>query len=342
MLPLIDTEARLEDVLSEPTPEVCDAVSRLDGDLMLLGVGGKMGPTLAKLAKRAADRAGVAKRIIGVARFSSAGLARELTDAGIETVACDLLADGAFGRLPDAPNVIYLVGMKFGTTGQEPLTWAMNALLPASAADRFRNSRIVALSTGNVYPLTPPSSGGPTEDHPTDPIGEYAQSCLGRERMFQYFSEKHGTPATLIRLNYAIDLRYGVLLDVATKVYKRVPIDLSMGYANVIWQRDANAIVLRAFSACASPPTVLNVTGPGTVAIRDLAHKFGQALGIEPVLVGTEKDTALLSNASKCTKLFGPPPVTLEQMIEWITHWVKIGGRTLNKPTHFEQRDGKF
>ena len=339
---LIETEVQLEDVLSEPTPEVCDAMSRMQGDLLLLGVGGKMGPSLARLAKRAADQAGVVRRIIGVARFSSAGLARQLNQAGVETITCDLLEDGAWRKLPDVPNVVYLVGMKFGTTGQEPLTWAMNAYVPALAADRFRNSRIVALSTGNVYPFTPVSSGGPTEDHLTDPVGEYAQSCLGRERMFQHFSGKYGTPVVLIRLNYAIDLRYGVLLDVATKVYRRIPIDLSMGHANVIWQRDANAIVLRAFCLCASPPAVLNVTGPETISIRDVAVRFGRAFGIEPILVGCEKDTALLSNASKCTKLFGPPPVTVEQMIEWTAHWVKIGGRTLNRPTHFEQRDGKF
>jgi nucleoside-diphosphate-sugar epimerase len=362
MAPPIETEPQLEAALSEPTPEVCDALARLDGDLMLLGVGGKMGPTMAKMARRAIDLAGLNKRVIGVARFSAPGLEEDLNRVGVETIACDLLADHALELLPCVPNIVYLVGMKFGTTGAEALTWAMNVYLPALVARRFRSSRIVALSTGNVYPLTPVGSGGPTEEHPTGPVGEYAQSCLGRERMFQYFSGQYGTKVTLIRLNYAIDLRYGVLLDVAQRVYARMPVDLTMGYANVIWQRDANVIILRSLELCDSPPAILNLTGPETLSIRAVAKRFGETFGIEPQFAGAASETALLSNASKCWRLFGPSvphavssvphPTGVghpeewrtrpDQMIEWIAHWVKTGGRTLGKPTHFEQRDGKF
>jgi len=339
---LLETESQLEDALSEPTPEVCDVLAKLDGDLMLLGVGGKMGPTMAKMARRAIDQVGLKKRVIGVARFSAPGLEEDLNRAGVETIACDLLDDHALELLPCVPNIVYLVGMKFGTTGAEALTWAMNVYLPALVARRFRSSRIVALSTGNVYPLTPVASGGPTEEHPTGPVGEYAQSCLGRERMFQYFSSRFGTKATLVRLNYAIDLRYGVLLDVAQKVYAGRPVDLSMGYANVIWQGDANAAVLRSFALCDSPPAILNVTGPETVSIRAVAARFAAIFGTEVRWEGAEGETALLSNASKYRRLFGPPSVSVDQMIEWIAHWLKIGGRTLGKPTHFEQREGRF
>jgi len=338
---MIESVFQLEEALSAPTAEVCESLARLEGDLLLLGVGGKMGPSLARLARRAIDRAGVRKRVIGVSRFSAEGLRRDLEAEGVETLAYDLLEEGAVEALPDAANVIYLVGMKFGSTGNEPLTWAMNVDLPARVARRFRSSRIVALSTGNVYPLTPVDGSGPSEDHPVGPIGEYAQSCLGRERMFQYYSPRYGTPCVLIRLNYAIDLRYGVLLDVARKVYDRRPVDLSMGYVNVIWQGDANAAILRSLERCASPPEIVNLTGP-KVSIRDLAGRFGRAFDVAPVFTGTEADTALLSDASKAVRWFGPPRVSLEKMIEWVAHWVKIGGPTLGKPTHFENRDGRF
>jgi nucleoside-diphosphate-sugar epimerase len=235
-----------------------------------------------------------------------------------------------------------MTGRKFGSVGREPLTWAMNVVAPALAAERFRASRIVAFSTGNVYPLAPVASGGPTESDSPAPVGEYAQSCLGRERMFQYFSETRGTPAVILRLNYAIDLRYGVLHDVAQKVWRREPIDLSMSCVNVIWQRDANSVALRAFAHCQSPPFILNLTGPETVSIRSLALEFGKILGVEPRFAGAEAETALLSNASLCARLFGAPETSPEQMIRWVAHWVQIGGRSLDKPTHFESRDGKF
>ena len=343
MLPrIIETQEQLEEILSRPTPEVCDAIAGLDGDLLLLGVGGKMGPTIARLARRAIDEAGIDKRVIGVSRFSDADLRSRLDGIGVETIACDLLEPGTLDALPDVGNVVYLAGMKFGTTGAESMTWSMNVHLPGLVAQRYCDARIVALSTGNVYPFTPVSSGGPTEAHVVAPVGEYAQSCLGRERLFQYGSERCGTSVVLIRLNYAIDLRYGVLLDVAQRVYVGTPIDLRMGYVNLIWQHDANVAILRAFALCAQPPAILNLTGPDTVSVRDLAHHFGRCFGVEPAFEGKEAETALLSNAAKYVDLFGPPAVSLEQMIEWVAHWVRIGGPTLGKPTHFDARDGKF
>jgi nucleoside-diphosphate-sugar epimerase len=235
-----------------------------------------------------------------------------------------------------------MAARKFGSTGAEGLTWAMNTFLPGLVADRFRQSRIVAFSTGNVYPLVPVARGGADESiHPV-PVGEYGQSALGRERMFEHFSAVHGTPVTLLRLNYAIDLRYGVLLDIGQKVFERRPLDLAMGHANVIWQGDANSVCLRSFSICQSPPVVLNLTGPETVSVRWAAHRFGARFGIDPILDGVESPTALLSNAARCHQLFGYPTVAVEQMIEWIAGWIGMGGATLNKPTHFEVRDGKF
>jgi nucleoside-diphosphate-sugar epimerase len=339
---IIANEQQLEDVLSRPSEADVKAMAALDGDLLILGVAGKMGPSLANLARRACDAAGVQKRIIGVARFSNPAAERQLNEWGIETVAADLLEPGALAKLPDAPNVIFMAARKFGSTGNESLTWAMNTFLPGMVAERYRNSRIVAFSTGNVYPLTPVLHGGPTETHPTGPVGEYAQSCLGRERMFEHYSQQYGTPVALLRLNYAIDMRYGVLLDIGTKVYNRCPVNLRMGHANVIWQGDANSVTLRSFPYCQSPPFILNLTGPETMAVRWAARRFGERFKVEPMLEGAESETALLSNASLCQKLFGYPSVSLEQMIEWIAAWIEAGGSTHNKPTHFETRDGKF
>jgi nucleoside-diphosphate-sugar epimerase len=329
---------RLEDVLSTPSHADVDALAALAGDLLILGVAGKMGPSLAHRARRAAPH----KRIVGVARFSNPAARAQLEAWGIETIAADLLQPEALDRLPDAPNVIYMAARKFGSTGNEGLTWAMNTYLPGLVADRFRQARIVAFSTGNVYPLMPVLQGGSDESCPPVPVGEYGQSALGRERMFEHFSATHGTPVTLLRLNYAIDLRYGVLLDIGQKVFERRPVNLKMGHANVIWQGDANSICLRSFALAKSPPEVLNVTGPEMVSVRWAAHRFAARFGIEPILEGTESDTALLSNAARCHKLFGYPAVTVEQMIEWTADWIGMGGATLNKPTHFEVRDGKF
>ncbi len=338
----IEDSEQLEEVMSRPTLEVVDAMGEIGGDLLILGVGGKMGPTLAKLAKRAIDESGSGKRVIGVSRFSSPGLQADLNQAGIETISCDLLNETELQGLPDVPNVVFMAGRKFGATGNESLTWAMNTYLPGRVAEKYRNSRIVVFSTGNVYPLTPVSHGGATETHPVEPIGEYAQSCLGRERVFEHASNQFGTPLTILRLNYAIDLRYGILLDIAEKVYGEKPVDLTMGAANVIWQGDANAVVLRSLMHCQSPPTLLNLTGPEIVSIRWLATRFGESFGKAPTFEGIEANTALLSNAARCHQLFGYPGISLEQMVQWVAHWVKIGGTSLGKPTKFEVRDGKF
>jgi nucleoside-diphosphate-sugar epimerase len=339
---MIANERELEDLLSEPSSADARAMAEMDGDLLILGVAGKMGPSLAKRARRACERARLPKRIIGVARFSEPAAQQELHAAGIETVAADLLAPGAMATLPDAPNVLYMAARKFGSTGAEHLTWAMNTLLPALVADRYATSRIVAFSTGNVYPLVPVRQGGATEGMPAGPVGEYAQSALGRERIFEFFSERNHTPVMLLRLNYAIDLRYGVLLDIGQKVFERQPVDLTMGHVNVIWQGDANSIALRSFGLCQSPPAVLNVTGPEMAPVRWIARRFGERFGVEPIFEGTEADTALLSNAARCHRLFGYPSVTVEQLIEWVADWIGMGGATLAKPTHFETRDGRF
>lgn len=339
---IIATEQQLEDLLSEPNEADARAMAALEGDLLILGVAGKMGPSLARRARRACELAGVKKRIIGVARFSTAGTREFLDRSGIETIAADLLDPDALAALPGMDNVIFMTGRKFGSTGSEHLTWAMNVFQPGAAAERFRGSRIVAFSSGNVYPMTPVLQGGSTESTPPGPVGEYAQSALGRERILEYFSARHGTPMTILRLNYAIDLRYGVLLDVGLKVFERRAVDLTMGHANVIWQGDANSVCLRSFALCQSPPTILNLTGPQTISVRWLARRFGDRFGIEPVFEGSESETALLNNAARCHRLFGYPAVTLEQMIEWVADWIGLGGATLNKPTHFEARDGRF
>ena len=339
---IVSTEEQLEDRLSEPSSNDARAMVALDGDILILGVAGKMGPSLARRARRACEVAGVKKRIIGVARFSTPGTRDLLESNGVETIQADLLDPQALAALPDAGNVIFMTGRKFGSTGSEHLTWAMNVFQPGTAADRFRQSRIVAFSSGNVYPLMPVLQGGATELTPPAPVGEYAISALGRERMLEYFSSRHGTPVTILRLNYAIDLRYGVLLDVGQKVFERRSVNLSMGHANVIWQGDANSICLQSFALCQSPPAILNMTGPETISIRWLAHRFGARFGVDPILEGTESDTALLNNAARCHRLFGYPSVTVEQMIEMVADWIGLGGATLNKPTHFETRDGKF
>jgi len=340
--PVIETVEQLEDLLSEPTPEVVAALAELDGDLLILGVGGKIGPSLAKMARRALNEAGASdQRVIGVDLFPTPETQQELEAAGIETIKSELLDPDALAALPDVPNIIFMAGRKFGSSGAEWLTWALNSYLPGLAAHRFPEARIVAYSTGNIYPLMPIGIGS-VETDPPDPIGEYAQSCLGRERIFQHFSEANGTPVLLFRLNYACELRYGTLLDIAQKVHARQPIDLAMGYLNTLWQGDVNAVTLRCLDLCASPPDILNVTGSETVSVRWAAEQFGEMLGTEPVLEGEEAATALLSNTARCNQLLGYPRVSVRQLMAWIAHWVKIDGPTLGKPTHFEEREGKF
>lgn len=335
--------AELEERLSRPSAAVVSAMKAIGGDLLILGAGGKMGPSLAKLARRAADMAGTPRRIVAVSRFSNSDLPAELSAQGIEIISCDLLEPGALGRLPEIPNVIFMAARKFGTSGDEHLTWAMNTYLPGLVAQRFHDCRIVAFSTGNVYPLRSMSQGGAVETTPVDPIGEYAQSALGRERMFQYASARWETQVTILRLNYAVELRYGVLVDIGRAVFERRPISLSMPYVNVIWQGDANSWCLRSFAHCQSPPFILNITGPETLCVREIALEFGRQFGVEPVLLpGANNSTALLNDASKANAIFGNPSVTPTEMIGWIADWIQQGGVTLDKPTQFQTRDGRF
>lgn len=332
----------LEDLLSEPTDGVVDTVRRLEGDVIVLGVGGKMGPSLARMIRRAADEAGVKKRVIGVSRFSSPALPRQLEGWGIETITCDLLDPDALARLPAVPNVVYMAGMKFGSTGQQARTWAMNAILPAFVCRKFRGSRIIAFSTGNVYPMVPVTSGGATEAEEPRPVGEYAQSCLGRERVFEHYSRTDGTPVALIRLNYAVEMRYGVLVDLAQRVAAGETIDLAMGNFNCVWQADANAMSIRAFDHAASPPFILNVTGPETLSVRGVCEQLARLTGRDVKFTGAESASAYLNNSALGNRLFGYPRVSIQQAIQWTADWVKRGGASLGKPTHFETRDGKF
>jgi nucleoside-diphosphate-sugar epimerase len=328
----------LEEVMTAPSKALVADLARAPGDIMVLGVGGKMGPTLARLAKRAAPK----REVIGVARFSEPGLRSALAAAGVRTIECDLLDRAAVARLPAAPNVVFMAGRKFGSTGAEHLTWAMNALAPAIVAERFSHSRIVAFSTACVYPFVPVAGGGASEDTPTaPPPGEYANSCVARERLFQHFSHRHGTPGRLIRLSYAIDMRYGVLHDVARKVLAGEPIDLATGHVNVIWQADANAQALRALAHCTAPTSGLNVSGPAT-SVRALAAAFGERFGRAPVFAGAEAATAWLVDTTEAERLFGPPQVPLLRMIDWTADWVARGGSSLGKATHYEVRDGNY
>ena len=336
------TVAELEAKLVEPSEKLIQDLSAVDGDILVLGVGGKMGPSLARLAKNAIREGGLTKRVIGVSRFSNEEARRELEEAGVETISCDLLNDDELKQLPNVQNVIYMAGNKFGTTGREYFTWAMNAYLPGRVAEKYKDSRIVVFSSGNVYPFSPVGSGGVNETVAPEPLGEYAQSCLGRERIFEYFSHQNGTPMAIYRLNYAIDMRYGVLLELARSVHEGRPIQLAMGHANIIWQGDANEMALRCLLHCSNPPAIINVTGPETMSIRWAAGELAARLGKEAVFAGTEAETALLSNASKSHQLFGYPRVSLLQMIDWASEWVQAGGHTWNKPTHFQERKGKF
>ena len=338
----IRTEHELEDLLSQPHPETVEAMRALDGDLLILGAGGKMGPSLARLARRACDQAGIKKRIVAVARFTNSNLLAELREDNIETIACDLLDAHALSKLPDIPNVVFMAARKFGTSGSEHLTWAMNTFLPGLVADRYRDSRIVAFSTGNVYPLVPVSERGAMETTPVNPIGEYAQSALGRERMFEYGSAKFQTPTVILRLNYAVELRYGVLVDIGLAVFEKRPINLAMSRVNVIWQGEANEWCLRSFALCQSPPLILNITGAEALSVREIAIAFGRHFGVEPIFEAQEGTTALLSDSTKARHLFGDPKVSPTDMIAWIAGWLHNGGTLLNKPTHFQARDGKF
>ena len=339
----IQTVDQLEEILSEPTEAAIAAMGALPGDVVVLGVGGKMGPTLARMARRASDLAGVKRRVIGVSRFSAASkLEDRLNSWGVETHRCDLLDRYSYDHLPEAANVLYMAGMKFGSTGQEPLTWAMNAFVPGLVAERYRESRIVVFSTGNVYGLSPVSNGGSLETDSLHPVGEYALSCLGRERIFEHFSRIHQVKLSILRLNYAVELRYGVLLDVAQKVYAGYPIPLQMGHFNAIWQADASAMSLQALSHASVPPLVINLTGPELLSVARIAVQFGELFHKPVRFEGKEAADALLSNAQMAFRLFGHPLVSIDRMLPWITTWIELGGETLAKPTHFENRSGDF
>ena len=336
-------EEELDATLARPRAETIAALSRCPGDLILLGAGGKMGPTLARMAlaaARAADGA-APRRVVAVSRFSSERGRRALRAAGVETIPCDLLDRAAVARLPDAPNVVFMAGQKFGTADAPARTWMMNVVVPAVCADRYAGSRVVVFSTGNVYPLTPPARGGSAESDPPGPVGEYAASCLGRERVFEDAASR-GTPVSVMRLNYAIDLRYGVLTDIAVRILSDQPVPLGMGYVNVIWQGDANSAALELLPHAASPPCVVNVTGGDALSVRWLAGELGTRLGRTPRFAGTEAPDALLSNTARMRSLLAPPGMPVATMLDWVAEWAGAGRPLLEKPTHFDVRDGSF
>jgi nucleoside-diphosphate-sugar epimerase len=332
-------ERELDDLLSTPRRETIAALEACPGDLIVLGAGGKMGPTLARMAARAANGS---RRVVAVSRWSSSDAERALNDCGVETIRCDLLDRAAVSRLPDAPNVVFMAGQKFGTASAPTMTWAMNTIVPANCAERYRDSRIVAFSTGNVYALTPVDVGGSRENDALGPVGEYAASCVGRERVLELSAEQHGTRVAIVRLNYAIDLRYGVLVDIALRVHGDDAVPLTMGYVNVIWQGDANRIVLECLPQATSPAFVVNVTGREVLSVRSIAEWFGARFGKTARFAGSESADALLSNTDRMHALFAPPEVSLAQMQEWVADWVERGGPVLGKPTRFEARDGRF
>jgi nucleoside-diphosphate-sugar epimerase len=338
----INSVEQLEDLLSEPTPHLIESLGKLDGDVLVLGVGGKMGPTLARMAVRASHAARVKRRVIGVSRFSDPVLKSRLNEWGVETISADLLDPQQLAALPDCPHVIAMPGMKFGSTGAQARTWAMNTYLAGMIAQRFAKSRIVAFSTGNIYSLSPVVNGGSREVDEPNPIGEYAMSCLGRERMYEHFCRTQGTPVSIVRLNYAVELRYGVIVDVAQQVWRGEPVPLSTGCFNAIWQGDANAASLAALAHTASPPFVFNLAGPEILSVRRVAEELGVLMHRPVTFDGHESPTALISNGQHGHRLFGYPRVSIEHVIRWIANWVIHGGASLGKPTHFETRDGKF
>lgn len=338
----IQSVTELERKLSSPSKADIAFMQKLQGDILILGAGGKMGPSLAKLAKNAADAAGTNSRIIAVSRFGSDAARRDLEAAGVVLIPCDLLDPDDVASLPRCENVLYLAGRKFGSSDRPDLTWAMNAIAPSLAARHFRDSRIVVFSTGNVYAFKDLSSSGANEDDIPSPVGEYAQSCLARERIFEYHSHECGTPCLFYRLNYASDLRYGVLVDIAKNVYSGEPVDLKVPAFNIIWQGDANSYALRCLELCASPPKILNVTGSETILVKEAAEFFAERFHRDLQFRGAEGRTALLSDASQCHTFLGRPSVRAAVLLEWVAEWISAGGENLDKPTHFEVADGRF
>jgi len=338
--------AELEDRLSEPSPQTVAALAAAPGDIALIGAGGKMGPTLARMICRGLEQRGEQvrkdRRVFAVSRFTNRPIREQLDSLGVETIACDLLADDARRRLPEADNIIYMTGFKFGAARSPADAWAMNCLAPARVAEHYAARRLVAFSSGNVYGYTRPESGGSTEDDAPRPISEYGMTVLGRERMFEYFSRRCGSPTAILRLNYATEMRYGVLVDIGRRVAAGEPIDLGMGWVNVIWQGDANAAALVALAHGAAPARVLNLAGPEILSVRQVAERFGELFGRPPEFTGSEAETALLNNASRGARLWGPPRIAAQQLIEWTAHWLDSGLPTWDKPTRYEVRDGRF
>jgi len=339
---VISNQAELDEVLSRPSPALVESIKDLKSPLLILGAGGKMGPTIAWMARRAAEAAGHSLRIVAVSRFTDSGARAWLEARGIDTWAGDLLEPAAVAQLPESANVLYLVGLKFGTTQNPAATWAMNTIVPARVAERFPHARLVALSTGNVYSLTEVARGGAQESDPLRPLGEYANAAVGRERVLEFYARRQGNPLALLRLFYAVELRYGVLVDIAQKVNAGAPVELANGYFNCIWQRDANDLILRAFSLAATPPSVWNLCGPESFSLRAVATTFGELLGRSPQFAGVEAPTALLGDAARLCARLGRPPTPMDAVVRWIAHWVKTGGRNLGRPTHFEVRDGAY
>ena len=338
----IVAEDRLDELLARPNSADVEFIRKLRGDLLILGAGGKMGPSLALRAKRAVEEAGVQRRIFAVSRFSSAEAKQALEGSGIDTIACDLLDAHQVGRLPSCENVMFMAGRKFGTRERFDLTWASNTLVPAQVISHYRHSRLVVFSTGNVYPLVPVTGSGSAEVDPPGPVGEYAQSCLGRERIIEFYSRENGTSCLLFRLNYAVDLRYGVFVDIAWRVYNGEPIDLTVAYFNVIWQGDANSYALRSLELCQSPPRILNATGPEKISVRETADFFAKRWNKPVRFMGEEGPVALLSDASQCRSLLGEPEVPAGLLKEWVAHWVETGGSYLGKPTKYEVSNGRY
>jgi hypothetical protein len=338
----IHTEDELIEVMTRPRPELVAFMPSLKSPLVILGAGGKMGPTLAILARRAADAAGYPLEIIAVSRFSDENTRKNLEIGGIQTISANLMDQAEFARLPNCENLVYLVGLKFGTHNNPAQTWATNTLIPAFTAERYPKASMAALSTGNVYPLVPVSNGGSKERDDLTPLGEYANACVARERTFEYFSTRNMTPMTLLRLSFALDLRYGVLVDIALKVFRGEPVDVTMAYFNCIWQGDANEMILRSLSLASTPPFALNLVGNRHYSVRATAEWFGEFMQKKVIFTGDEAKTAFLSNNEKLRMTLGEPPTDRVQVMKWTADWVISGGHLLNKPTHFEVRDGGY
>jgi hypothetical protein len=343
MLPeTIRNEAELVEVMTRPRPVLVEFMRTLSGPLVILGAGGKMGPTLAILARRAAEAAGNPLEVVAVSRYSDPRARAFLETHGVHTISADLMDQAAFAGLPDTGNLLYLVGLKFGTSSDPAPTWATNTLVPAYAAERYSQARIVALSTGNVYPLVPVTGSGSAEGDPLTPLGEYSNACVARERIFEYFSSKYSTPMALLRLSFALDLRYGILVDIATKVWSQEPVSLAMSHLNGIWQGDANEMIIRSLALATTPPTPLNLVGGQHFPVREAAQRFGELMGKPVRFSDTEGQTAFLSNNARLRATLGEPPTPVETVMQWVAGWVMSGGALLNKPTHFEVRDGGY